>query len=57
VLPDLERVLNDPDPIQQQAGALALAQSPASGARDLLATRPDLNERIAAGALTWNELA
>lgn len=56
-LSDLERVLNDTDPVQQQAGALALSQSPAAGAKDLLASRPDLQSRIEAGELTWDSLS
>ncbi len=51
---DLERVINDEDPIQQEAGALALAQSPSPGAADLLAKHPELKNRIEAGDLTWD---
>lgn len=53
-LGDLQRVLEDSDPVQQEAGALALAQSPAAGAADLLATRPALQSRIQNGELTWH---
>ena len=52
-LGDLGRVLNDPDPAQHEAAALALSQSPASGASELLASRPDLKARIDAGTLVW----
>lgn len=53
-LADLQRVLEDDDPVQQEAGALALAQSPAPKAATLLAARPDLQSRIQAGTLTWD---
>lgn len=51
---DLERVLNDDDPIQQEAGALALSQSPSPRAKEALSKRPDLKEKIDAGNLNWN---
>ena len=50
---DLERVIRDEDPVQQEAGALALSQSPASEAANLLAQYPQLKSRIEAGTLTW----
>ncbi|MEM8486086.1 MAG: EboA domain-containing protein [Bacteroidota bacterium] len=53
-LADLQRVLEDDDPVQQEAGALALSQSPATKATTLLASRPDLQARIEAGTLTWD---
>ena len=56
-LADLQRVIEDSDPVQQEAGALALAQSPAAGATDLLATRPDLQSRIQNGDLTWHSFS
>jgi hypothetical protein len=55
--PDLERVLTDADAVLQEAGALALAQSPAPAAADLLARRPDLRQRIASGVLTWDRFS
>ncbi|MEM6647095.1 MAG: EboA domain-containing protein [Bacteroidota bacterium] len=56
-LADLERVLTHADPIQQQAGALALAASPDPDATHILARRADLHQQIAQGALTWETLA
>ncbi|MEZ4700599.1 MAG: EboA domain-containing protein [Rhodothermales bacterium] len=53
MLSDLQRVFTDPDPTQQEAGALALASSPLKEAHALLATRPDLKSRIDSGSLTW----
>ncbi len=57
MLGDLERVLGDDDPVQQQAGALALAASPDPQAETLLAERPDLKTRIEEGSLTWDALS
>ncbi|GAB5520589.1 MAG: hypothetical protein RhofKO_28400 [Rhodothermales bacterium] len=56
-LADLERVLTHDDPIQQQAGALALAASPDPDAQHVLARRSDLQLRLAHGDLTWDRLA
>lgn len=55
VLPELERVLAMEDPAQHEAAALALAQAPAGRARELLAAHPELQARIAQGALTWED--
>jgi hypothetical protein len=57
LLEDLQRALADPDPLQQEAAALALSQSPAAGAAQRLAQRPDLAARIRAGTLSWSDLA
>ncbi len=43
---DLERVLNDPDPVQQKAAALACAESPSPEIQALLARRPDLQATV-----------
>jgi hypothetical protein len=56
-LEDLQRALADPDPPQQEAAALALSQSPAAEAAELLAQRPELAARIRAGTLSWSDLA
>lgn len=56
VIEDLERVLNDPDPVQQKAGALALSMSPDPRAKELLGKRPDLHQQIESGALTWDSI-
>lgn len=54
---DLERVIRDEDPIQQEAGALALSQSPAPEAANLLAQFSTLQSRIEAGNLTWDSFS
>jgi hypothetical protein len=55
-LADLAQVLKSDVPQERAAGALALAASPSEDARRLLATAPDLQRQIEAGALTWNSL-
>ena len=50
---DLDRVFQDSDPIQQEAAALACAQSDAPIARDRLAQHPELQAKIEAGSLSW----
>lgn len=54
VLDDLERVLTEDDPVQREAAALALSQSPAARADDLLSGQSDLRSAIAEGRLTWS---
>lgn len=54
---DLKKVLQDPDPIQQEAAALALSQSPSPRAREVLSSRPDLQSSIAGGRLTWSSFS
>lgn len=53
VIDDLARVLGDPDPLQRQAAALALHQSPDPRASAVLDGRADLKQAIAAGRLSW----
>ncbi len=57
MISDLERVLNDPDPAQREAGALALASCPIKQGHALLATHPELKSRIDSGDLTWTSHA
>ncbi len=54
---DLERVLADPEPTQQEAAALACAQSPLPEAQALLAQRPALHSAIRSGQLTWDSFS
>ncbi|MGH8503362.1 MAG: EboA domain-containing protein [Gammaproteobacteria bacterium] len=54
---DLEKVLADPDPLQQRAAALALLQSACPRAAEVLARRADLRAAIAQGRLSWRVLA
>jgi muconolactone delta-isomerase len=56
MLTDLERAIQDPDPVQQAAAAIALAQCPLPDAQQLLARSPNLQAQIQAGNLTWNSL-
>ena len=54
---DLERVIRDEDPMQQEAGALALSQSPSPKAAALLNEFPALKARIDSGELTWDSFS
>ena len=51
---DLNRLLNQAEPAQQEAAALACEQSPV--AQPLLDQRPDLKRRLRSGQLTWDSL-
>jgi len=57
VLDDLARVLTDGTSAEQQAAALALSDSPADRADDLLAARSTLRDAVQSGTLTWHHLA
>jgi len=50
----LEKVLADPEPTQQEAAALACAQSPLPEAQALLERQPALHSAIRSGQLTWD---
>jgi hypothetical protein len=55
ILPDLERILNEPDEAQQEAAALALANSTLPKAQKMLLNqRPDLQFLIRGKQLTWH---
>jgi hypothetical protein len=56
-LRDFARVLETGSAIEQQAAALALAASPLSAARELLATKPQLAKAAAAGEPGWGAVA
>ncbi|BAY46436.1 hypothetical protein SAMD00079811_40480 [Scytonema sp. HK-05] len=56
MLADLERVIQANDPVEQAAGAIALAECPLPDAQQLLARYPNLQAQIQAGHLTWNSL-
>jgi hypothetical protein len=56
MLADLERVIQDPDPVQQAAAAIALAECPLPDAQELLARYPNLQAQVQAGHLTWDSL-
>ena len=56
MIDDLKRVISSDNIAEQQAGALALLQSPDEAARSLLNSYPDLAESVTSGALTWDTL-
>ncbi|GAB1544976.1 hypothetical protein NUACC21_76520 [Scytonema sp. NUACC21] len=56
MLPDLERVIQNPDPVQQRAAALACAECPEPSAKKLLDRYPNLQAEIQAGLLSWKTL-
>ena len=56
MIADLEKVLNEADTIQQQAAALACAQSPSPEVQALLESRSNLHALIQEARLTWDSL-
>ena len=56
IIADLERVIADPDPVQQAAAAIALSDCPLTQAQVLQAKYPHLQALIQAKQLTWNSL-
>ncbi|MEC4814136.1 MAG: EboA family metabolite traffic protein [Scytonema sp. PMC 1069.18] len=56
MIADLERAIQDPDPIAQKAAAIACAESPLPETRALLAHYPNLQSQIQAGHLNWKSL-
>ncbi|MBZ8178889.1 EboA family metabolite traffic protein [Oscillatoria salina] len=54
---DLEKVISDRDPVQQEAAALACSQSNSPAAQAILARHPQLKAAIAAGSLTWESFS
>lgn len=57
LMPDIERLFGSADAAEQEAGALACAASQFAPAKTLLAGRPGLEAAIAAGELSWDQLA
>jgi hypothetical protein len=57
ILDDLARVLTDGTSAEQQAAALALSDSPADRADEVLAAHPDLRDAVQSNRLTWDILA
>lgn len=53
---DIERLLAGNDPFREEAAALACHDSDFPAAKEALAARPALQEKIAAGRLTWDSL-
>lgn len=54
MLDDLKRVLESDDEKEQEAAALALAQSPDERAEQILSEEPELREAVRDGDLTWS---
>lgn len=54
---DLEQMLLSGNPREQEAAALALAESPSGRAGSFLAEQPEWTNRIRRGELSWNRLA
>lgn len=57
IVADLEKVLNAPDAVQQEAAALACSQCPLPQAQELLARHPNLQSSIEQGRLTWSSFS
>ena len=57
ILADLEKVLQEPDLVQQEAAALACSQCPLPQAQKLLARYPQLQLAITQGGLTWSSFS
>ncbi|MBW4636723.1 MAG: EboA family metabolite traffic protein [Gloeocapsa sp. UFS-A4-WI-NPMV-4B04] len=57
ILADLEKVLQEPDLVQQEAAALACSQCPLAQAQELLARYPQLQLAITQGSLTWSSFS
>ncbi|PIB25251.1 hypothetical protein BFP75_09455 [Maribacter sp. 4G9] len=56
LLKDMERLLESGDLIENRAGALCCYHSDSAEAMEILHRRPDLNQQIEEGTLTWNNL-
>ncbi|MBW4628465.1 MAG: EboA family metabolite traffic protein [Brasilonema octagenarum HA4186-MV1] len=56
MLADLERAIQDRDPVQQAGAAIAIAECPLPAAQTLLARYPNIQAEIQAGHLTWKSL-
>jgi len=57
ILADLEKVLGQPDLVQQEAAALACSQCPLPQAQELLALHPELHSSITQGSLVWSSFS
>lgn len=57
IIADLEKVLNTPDSIQQEAAALACYESSLPEAQELLDRHPDLRALIDRGLLNWSSFS
>jgi hypothetical protein len=55
-LKDLQRLFSSPEPVQQQAAALALSESSLPAAKELLNKYPELQQAILEGKITWQTI-
>lgn len=56
IVDDLEKVLKDEDPLQQQAAALALSEAEEERAKELLDSVPELKQKIEKNSISWDEI-
>ncbi|TPE44437.1 EboA domain-containing protein [Pontibacter mangrovi] len=56
LLADIRKLFDQPDELEQEAAALACAQSDNSAARELLNSHPQLKARVDKGELTWRQI-
>lgn len=56
-LEDLKQVLANGSPLEQQAAALALSECPNLLAEQILATKPELKNKIAANEIRWASIS
>lgn len=54
LLGDIKKLFSHPDPLQQEAAALACSQGSFVKAKELLEARPSLKKRIETGELSWD---
>jgi hypothetical protein len=57
IIHDIERLFDQADSTQQEVAALACAESSFPAAKALLTARPDLQERILNGELSWKTIS
>lgn len=57
ILADLEKVLQEPDVVQQKAAALACSECPLPEAQELLARYPELQSAITQNNLRWSSFS
>lgn len=57
ILNDLKKLAESKEPLDQEAFALVCLASDHAGAQDLLAKYPDLKEKVAQGAFSWENIS
>ncbi|MCX2741035.1 EboA domain-containing protein [Pontibacter anaerobius] len=56
LLADIQKLFSQPNELEQEAAALACAQSNSSTAKELLNAHPQLKARVENGEITWNHI-